>query len=154
MLALKIYADIIDILENEAVIATHERLFGINECSLKIEHYLSTLRNKPGALRSSKVLKKANSCFKLLYLSHYQDKPKEFIRILGLMKENPQKDVVNAIQSLLDDGIIPDYESIRLTLNFREKPETESFRYPLDIDIPEPNLAVYDEITSGKSRNG
>ena len=108
----------------------------------------------PGALRSSKVLKKTNPCFKLLYLSHYQDKPKEFIRILGLMKENPQKDVVSAIESLLEDGIIPDYDSIRLTLDFREKPETESFSYPLDIEIPEPNLAIYDEITSGESRNG
>ena len=154
MLALKIYEDTIEILENEAVIATHERRFGRNECSLKIEHYLSTLRNKPGALKSSKVLKKANPCFKLLYLSHYQDKPKEFIRILGMMKEKPQKDVVNAIQSLLEDGIIPDYDSIRLTLDFREKPATESFVYPLDIEIPEPNLAVYDEIKSGESRNG
>lgn len=154
MLALMIYEDTIEILENEAIIATHERLFGRNESSLKIEHYLSTLRNKPGALRSSKVLKKSNPCFKLLYLSHYQDKPKEFIRILGLMKEYPQKDVVNAIESLFEDGIIPDYDSIRLTLDFREKPETESFSYPLDIDIPEPNLAVYDEITSGESRNG
>jgi len=154
MLALKIYEDTIEILENEAIIATHVRLFGRNESSLKIEHYLSTLRNKPGALRSSKVLKKTNPCFKLLYLSHYQDKPKEFIRILGLMKENPQKDVVSAIESLLEDGIIPDYDSIRLTLDFREKPETESFSYPLDIEIPEPNLAIYDEITSGESRNG
>ena len=154
MLALKIYEDTIEVLENEAVIATHERLFGRNESSLKIEHYLSTLRNKPGALRSSKVLKKANPCFKLLYLSHYQDNPKEFIQILGLMKEYPQKDVINAIESLLEDSIIPDYDSIRLILNFQEKPVAESFSYPLDIDIPEPNLGVYDEITSGESRNG
>jgi len=154
LLALKIYADTIEIVENEAVIATHERLFGRNECSLQIEHYLSTLRNKPGALRSSKVLKKAHSCFTLLYLSHYQDKPKEFIRILGLMKESPQKDVVHAIESLFADGIIPDYESIRLTLTFRKTPVAEAFSYPLDIAIPEPNLAVYDEIASGESRHG
>lgn len=154
LLALKIYADTIEIVENESVIATHERLFGRDECSLQIEHYLSTLRNKPGALRSSKVLKKAHPCFMLLYSSHYQDKPKEFIRILGLMKESPQKDVVHAIESLLEDGIIPEYESIRLTLNFRKTPVAEAFSYPLDIVIPEPNLAVYDEIASGESRYG
>ena len=154
MLALKVYFDTIEILEGETVIATHERFFGKNECSLNIEHYLSTLRNKPGALRSSKVLKRADPCFKDLFMDHYQDKAKDFIKILSLIKEKPQTDVANAIKTLFEEGMIPDYESIRLILNFQQKPVIDSFSYPLDIDIPEPNLAVYDEISSGESRNG
>ena len=154
MLALKVYFDTIDILEGETVIATHERFFGKNECSLNIEHYLSTLRNKPGALRSSKVLKRADPCFKNLFMDHYQDKAKDFIKILSLIKEKPQTDVANAIKALFEEGMIPDYESIRLILNFQQKPVIDSFSYPLDIEIPEPNLAVYDEISSGENRNG
>jgi len=112
MLALKVYFDTIEILEGETVIATHERVFGKNECSLNIEHYLSTLRNKPGSLRSSKVLKRADPCFNYLFMDHYQDKAKEFIKILSLIKEKPQKDVANAIKTVFEEGMIPDYESI------------------------------------------
>jgi len=102
-------------------------------------------------LRSSKVLRRADPCFRNLFTDHYQDKAKEFIKILSLIKEKPQKDVANAIKTLFEEGMIPDYESIRLILNFQQKPIVDSFSYPLDIDIPEPNLAVYDEIPSGEN---
>ena len=154
MLTLKIYYDKIEILSGEIIIASHERLFGKDKYSLNIEHYLSTLRNKPGSLRSSKVLKTVDPCLGNLYFDHYPDKPKEFIQILNLIRERSQEEVVNAIKKLSDEGIIPDYESIKLVLNFEKKPDFDEFSYQLDIDVPEPDLEIYDEKTSGENNNG
>jgi len=153
-LALKIYLDIIEIYEGETLIAQHNRLFGKNNYSLAIEHYLSTLRNKPGSLRSSKVLKTVDPCLKSLYFDHYLDKPKGFIQILGLLKKNSQEELVVAVTKLLELSIIPDYESTKLALNYKEKEDFGEFNYQLDIEIPEPNLKIYDGRTKEEINNG
>ncbi len=46
---LKIYADRIEMLENDEIIATHIRLSGIEQYSLQLFHYLKVLKKKPGS---------------------------------------------------------------------------------------------------------
>ena len=154
ILALKVYSDLIEILEGETLIASHLRLFGRDECSLQIEHYLSTLRNKPGSLKHCKVLRTADPCLRTLFTDHYVKEPKEFIRILSLIKEYSQQTVVYAIKELFDQGIIPEYETLRLLLDYQPTPIIEPFCYALDIDIPEPDLTVYDAIALEEINNG
>ena len=153
-LAIKIYSDLIEILDDEILIASHPRLFGRGECSLQIEHYLSTLRNKPGSLKHSRVLKNADPCLRLLFTDHYANESKEFIRILSLIKEYSQQAVVYAIKELFDLGIIPEYETLRLLLNYQPNQIVEPFSYVIDIDIPEPDLTAYDTIAMEESDNG
>lgn len=154
ILALKVYSDTVEILKGDTCIASHPRLFGRDECSLKIEHYIGTLRRKPGALKYSRVLKQVDPCLQQLFSEHYPDKPKEFIRILMLMKEFSQDAVVYAIRELYEQGIIPEYETIRMILSYKPCPMVEPFSYKWDIEVPEPDLMVYNRYAQGGSSSG
>ncbi|EHQ36694.1 LOW QUALITY PROTEIN: hypothetical protein Metlim_2655 [Methanoplanus limicola DSM 2279] len=143
-LSLKIYCFKIEIFEGDELIAEHPRIFDKNKYSLNVEHYLSTLRNKPGSLRSSRLLKVMDQNLKDLYSENYVDKPEKFIMILLLIREYSHEEVIAAIKGLRNDGIIPDYELIKLNLNFKNSPEFEDFDYKYDIEVPNPDLREYD----------
>jgi hypothetical protein len=82
------------------------------------------------------------------------DKPEKFIMILLLIREYSHEEVIAAIKGLRNDGIIPDYELIKLNLNFKNSPEFEDFDYKYDIEVPNPDLREYDRKTSGDDENG
>lgn len=96
----KIYSNkIICYYQNEKV-AEHERKYGFNEWSIKIEHYLKTFKKKPGALASSLALHQANPRLQKIYKKYYIKKEKEFIELLHLIAENDLMKIEDAIKSL------------------------------------------------------
>jgi len=154
ILTLKVYSETIEILEGNTCIASHQRLLGRDKCSLKIEHYINTIARKPGALKYSRVLKQADTCLQQLFFEHYLDNPKEFIRILRLMKDFSPVGVVSAIRELYEQGIVPEYETIRLTLSYKPQQMLEPFSYKMEFEVPEPDLMAYDIHAHGGISSG
>lgn len=81
-------------------IAEHDRRYGFNEWSIKLEHYLKTLKRKPGALASSMALHQANPRLHKIYNRYYIKKEKEFIELLILISEKGLEKIEEAIKVL------------------------------------------------------
>ncbi|MDD2585176.1 MAG: IS21 family transposase [Syntrophomonadaceae bacterium] len=96
----KIYTSQIHCYHNGEKIAQHERKYGHNEWSIKIEHYLRTLKKKPGALAGSTALQQAEPELQKIYHNYYTGKEKEFIQLLELIGEKGLLAVTNAITLL------------------------------------------------------
>ena len=90
----RIYANEIKIYSNDELVCTHKKKDGANESSIDINHYLTSLARKPGALRNSLALK-SQPQLKTIFDSHFSKNPKKFIEIL---KDNQNK----SIDELLD----------------------------------------------------
>ncbi|MFB9989313.1 IS21 family transposase, partial [Bacillus benzoevorans] len=65
----------------------HIRLTGCHEWSLQLEHYLETLKKKPGALAGSTALQQADKKIKTIYDTYYNNRAKEFVELLQYIKE-------------------------------------------------------------------
>lgn len=85
----KIYSNrviVYDLKSNQ--IAIHPRRYSKYQWYIDIDHYLFTLKTKPGALACSYALKQAPQVLKNLFENHYKDKPKIFIEIALYCKNN------------------------------------------------------------------
>lgn len=100
MVFTKIYSNkIICYCQNEKI-AEHDRKNGFYEWSIKLEHYLKTLKKKPGALASSVALQQADPRLQEIYQDYYTEKPKEFIELLPLVSEKGINEINAAIKTL------------------------------------------------------
>ncbi|MBM7560480.1 Mu transposase domain-containing protein, partial [Marinitoga litoralis] len=99
-LKVKIYPEKI-IIYDEKPIAEHTRVYGINKWQIKIEHYLSILKRKPGALHNSLVLHQAPKELKEIYHRYFTTNVKEFIMLLEYIYENSIK--INKIKNIIDE---------------------------------------------------
>lgn len=81
-------------------IAEHDRKYGFNEWSIKLEHFLKTLKKKPGALASSTAMQQADPRLQHIYNTYYIKREKEFIELLFLISEKSLEDVITAIKTL------------------------------------------------------
>lgn len=84
---LRVYSDIIKVLYNKKEVCRHERSYKPSWV-LDLNHYLSTLNRKPGALKHSEVLRQAPSRIKELYQDWFTDNSKEFIELLKYIHDN------------------------------------------------------------------
>lgn len=81
-------------------IAEHERLYGFCEWSIKLEHFIRTLKKKPGALASSTAMQQADPRLQHIYNTHYIKKEKEFVELLFVINEKSMEEVIAAIEIL------------------------------------------------------
>ena len=65
----------------------HDKLHGQHEWSIQLDHYLTTLSRKPGALAGSVALKQAEPRIKAIYATHYADSPRDFIDLLFYLRD-------------------------------------------------------------------
>jgi len=78
----KIYPDMIICYDEKNKIASHSRLYGAFEWSIKIEHYISTLREKPGAFSGSVAFDQANIQLQKIYKNYFKGREKEFVDLI------------------------------------------------------------------------
>ena len=80
----------------------HERRYTQHGWYIKLEHYLSTLKRKPGALAGSVALQQAGERLRRIYEGHFKERPKMFIELLCYQRERqlPLDKLEQAIQSL------------------------------------------------------
>jgi len=54
---------------------------------LHLDHYLNTLRRKPGALKGAQALEQADINLKRIYQVHFQGRSREFIELLHYQRK-------------------------------------------------------------------
>lgn len=81
-LNVKIYPHEIKVYPSDSQLFIHERHITKFEYYLKIEHYLSTLRRKPGALNRSVALRQSDEILKLIFHNYFKNNAKVFIDLL------------------------------------------------------------------------
>jgi hypothetical protein len=77
----KIFSNTIEAYFENKQVASHQRDYGKHQWAIFIEHYLDTLRQKPGALDGSIALT-CRPYMKQLYHQFYTDAPRDFIDLL------------------------------------------------------------------------
>jgi transposase len=98
----KVYSNRIEYFHQESKIAQHLRLTGCHEWSLQLEHYLETLKKKPGALANSVALRQAKEKIKNIYKIYYTKKDKDFIELMQFIRDEATlEEVENIIKELV-----------------------------------------------------
>ena len=82
MVMARIYPDKIKVSYDDKSLCTHSRLSGRFEWSIKLKHYIKTLKRKPRALVGSTALDQADTLFKEIYTSYFTKREKEFIELI------------------------------------------------------------------------
>ncbi|WP_348981348.1 IS21 family transposase [Bacillus sp. DNRA2] len=101
LVKVKVYSNHVLCFYEEKKIAEHIRLTGCHEWRLQLEHYLVTLKKKPGALAGSTALQQADKNIKKIYDTYYSSREKEFIELIQYIKdESSIREVENSIKEL------------------------------------------------------
>lgn len=87
MVEVKIFSEKLLVYMNNAPVAEHERSY-YSTWSLNLNHYLQTLKRKPGALSGSVALSQAPESIKELYYKYFTDNGKSFVDLLIFAKEH------------------------------------------------------------------
>jgi len=103
----KIQSHQIHIYQENNIVASHERNYGKHHWIIGIEHYLSTFKKKPGALKGSVALA-SSSYLKQLYFDSFSDVPRDFIELLDYCYKNQvtNEKLKLAIERLINAGIV------------------------------------------------
>lgn len=103
----KLYSDRLAMVLNREKLAVHERLNGQGNWSLKLEHYLTTLLRKPGALAGSVALQQVPHLIRQLFERHFTHCPREFLELLLYAREHGYcfRDVTDASGRLAHRGL-------------------------------------------------
>ncbi|HBY20852.1 MAG: hypothetical protein A2Y24_06435 [Clostridiales bacterium GWE2_32_10] len=113
----KIYTDKIYCYYNKKEVAVHERKYGLQEWTMTIEHYKTTLLRKPGALGGSLALEQMNDRLKNIFVNHYKDAHKDFIHLINLIANTSLEQVYKAIDELREKRIKVNTSNIKVLVN-------------------------------------
>lgn len=130
----KLYSDKLVMVLNGQKLAVHERLNSQGNWSLKLEHYLTTLLHKPGALAGSVALQQVPHLIHRLFESYFKECPKEFLELLVYAKEHGYcfRDITDASGRLLHRGLKDlSADRIKAELHSPALPQSGSGNQPL-----------------------
>lgn len=97
----KVYSTKIICFHEEVKIAEHDRLTGRKEWRLELNHYLETLKKKPGALADSAALQQASQKIKNIYATYYTKCERDFVHLLQYIQEEASlAEVEHSIEAL------------------------------------------------------
>lgn len=113
---IKKYPLYIKILYNDKVIEIIQRIWKKYEYKININHYLKTLKKKPGSLVDSLALKQAETKLQKIFHRYFSTNPKDFIVFLELLNEYPEQAVFAAIGKLEDARIEINTRTIKCQL--------------------------------------
>ena len=105
--AVKAYSEKLVILHQGAKVAVHERMRFCGGWAVKLEHYLTTLLRKPGAVGGSLALKQMPQKIRQLFDKHFAANPKDFVLLLIYARDNDftDDDIIQACRNLTSHGI-------------------------------------------------
>jgi transposase len=87
MVDVKVYSNELKIYFAHGLVCTHERDYGRYQWTISLDHYLTTLSRKPGALHGSQALSQAPEPVRTVYKTWFINQPREFIHLLQYCKE-------------------------------------------------------------------
>lgn len=135
----RIYPSVLKISYTDEKICEHKRLHGKTEWSLNIEHYIKTLKQKPGALSGSLALKQTTSQHRVIYDEYYKHNAKGFIELLDYMKKNELEiieiqEIINQLEPIKEGDIITDKIERICEKNKEEKSKS---KHPTGLKVSE-----------------
>jgi len=91
---------------NNSLLATHHRSYKKHQWIIEIEHYLSTFKQKPGALSGSVALA-SNTYLQKLYNTYFINEPREFIDLLAYCQKHKITDekLESSVGKLFKSGV-------------------------------------------------
>ena len=101
--SVRVYTNKIEVLDASGKVVAEHGKVGHGEWSIKLEHYLHTLRYKPGALKNAEALRQAPEGIRKVFRGAFADNPKDFVELLIFAKE---RDIVY-------DGIVEAFNSLK-----------------------------------------
>ena len=101
----KIYPHQIKVYLDDNQVFTHQRQTTQFQYYLKIEHYLPTLRRKPGALRRSVTLRQSDEVLKRIFENYFENRPKDFVELLSVLHPIGQAEKTNRTPAELHAAI-------------------------------------------------
>lgn len=123
----------------------HQRAGGQHGWHIELEHFLPTLKRKPGALSSSLALRSAPASVKDIFEAHFKDRPKVFVELLSYQRESnlSWEALESAIACCLEScpHQAPELDKIKHFCLGEKMPE-ESLRPVLSLDIDEEQQAI------------
>lgn len=130
MVTVKIYSEKLVIFYMENKVAIHQRIYSRQKgWSVKLEHYLTTLIRKPGALNSSLALKQMPEKIQALFNRYFTDKAKDFVFLLQYARDNnfTHEDIIEAYSSLKRRGMRSiSADQIKAMMHAGKEPEGNS----------------------------
>ena len=148
-ITLKVQINTIELLDGDAVIATHPRLSGKRQYSLQISHFVKTFHKKPGAIRNAKVLKHMEAQLQELFDRYYKDNPKEFLPILDLIKATSEQALCYAVDLLMESDMPVTVDTLRFFICQQPYQLIEPLDFPSNFQVNEQDLQVYDRLMEG-----
>lgn len=88
MVFAKIYSHSVKIYDSKNVIGEHNRLYERFSWQINLNHYLATLRRKPGAVAGSIALRQAPAWMQDMYLKYFVHDSRSFIELLQYCQLN------------------------------------------------------------------
>ncbi len=87
VLEAKVYPEKIVVYQGRERMCEHERQYSVHSWHIKLEHYLETLRRKPGALPGSVAWRQADEQVRRLYERYFKGQNRMFIELLQYQKK-------------------------------------------------------------------
>ena len=131
----KVYPEKILVYHNNIKVAEHIRSFGSHTWNIEINHYLNTLKKKPGAIHRSTAMHQMNPKLQNIYNKYYTENSRDFIDLIELISEEGLESIEKAIVSL--EKISPlniNTEKIKLLCNRKEEIRTSNERKNTEIE--------------------
>jgi len=72
----------------------------VHTWNIQIEHYLKTLKKKPGAIHSSTAMQQMNPKRQSIHNKYYTTNPKDFIDLIEIISENGLGKIEESISEL------------------------------------------------------
>lgn len=147
----KVYSTRILCSYQEEKIAGHHRLTGNHEWSLELDHYLKTLKRKPGALADSTALQQANQKIKNIYTQYYTTNPREFVDLIHFIKDGTSiekvEESINKLRKINPQHVTTD--KIKVLCEKSDLPPLSPLKSKESLDIQlraEDNIKMYDAL--------
>ncbi len=87
LLNVRVFAEKIDLYFNKKQVCSHIRSYGNQVWTLDVNHYLNTLKRKPGALKKALVFQQLSEEVKEVYHKYFNGKSRDFVELLLHCKE-------------------------------------------------------------------
>lgn len=133
----KIYSEKLVVLHGNDKVAVHERIYSRQKgWSVKLEHYLTTLQRKPGALTGSLALKQMPPGIQALFNKHFAGKARDFVFLLRYARDNnfSDNDIMEAYSSLSGRGVRSiSADQIKAMMHANNEPEG-GYAQPVSLD--------------------
>jgi hypothetical protein len=88
MVDVKVYPEELQCYHENRKVCQHERQYTRQGWYINLDHYLYTLRRKPGALAGSHALASAPEDVKRVFIQYFEHTPRDFIELLIFLKDH------------------------------------------------------------------